>query len=180
MEIYFARKVFFSIAPKGAINFHMSFLPYNRGKNPNVWPIIEGTPAGVCMHYIDSGIDTGKIIARKEVPVEMIDTGKTLYNKQLNAFEELFIETWPKLKNDEIVSVEQEDQNTTYHTSKDFESLGEIFLDKEYKALELINILRSKTFEPHDSSFFMFNGKKFFYISQSQRRRVNYGNNAAF
>ena len=36
------------------------------GKNPNFWPIIEETPAGVSLHYIDSGIDTGKVISQKK------------------------------------------------------------------------------------------------------------------
>jgi len=38
------------------------------------------------MHYIDSGIDSGKIIAQTQVPVEIVDTGKTLYEKQLEDF----------------------------------------------------------------------------------------------
>jgi len=155
---YILPESLFLIAPKGA----MAYLPFNRGKNPNVWPIIEGTPAGVCMHYIDSGIDTGRIIARKEVPVEIIDTGKTVYNKQLQAFEILFKETWSKLKKEKNISIAQENEKSTYHTSKDFESLREIMPDKEYKAIDLINILRSKTFEPHNPCYFMHNGKKIF------------------
>ena len=59
----------------------MSYLPFNRGKKPNVWPIIEGSPAGVSMHYIDSGIDSGKIISQSKIDVEIIDTAKTLYDK---------------------------------------------------------------------------------------------------
>ena len=41
---YLFKKKFIDIFPKGIINFHPSFLPFNRGKNPNVWPIIENTP----------------------------------------------------------------------------------------------------------------------------------------
>ena len=72
---------FFTIPPKGCINFHLSYLPYNRGKKPNVWPIIDGSPAGVTMHYIDNDIDSGSIVAQSEVKVDIVDTGKTLYNK---------------------------------------------------------------------------------------------------
>ena len=42
---------------------------------------VDGTPAGVSLHRIDEGIDTGPILARREVPVEPIDTGETLYRK---------------------------------------------------------------------------------------------------
>ena len=44
------------------------------GEKSNFWPIIEKTPAGVSLHYIDSGIDTGKIISQKKVFVEPVDT----------------------------------------------------------------------------------------------------------
>lgn len=50
-----------------AINLHISYLPWNRGADPNVWSFIEGTPKGVTIHYIDEGIDTGDIISQVEV-----------------------------------------------------------------------------------------------------------------
>lgn len=91
------RDVFLS--PKnGAINFHMAFLPYNRGKKPNVWPILDGSPAGISMHYIDEGIDSGPIIARRQIAVEVIDTAESLFYKQAKEFPKLFSEVWPSLK----------------------------------------------------------------------------------
>ena len=68
------------------INLHLSYLPYNRGKNPNVWSIVENTPAGVTLHEIDKGIDTGKIIFRKKIVPEAIDTGKSLWEKCSNGW----------------------------------------------------------------------------------------------
>ena len=44
-----------------AINLHISYLPYNRGADPNIWSFIENTPKGVTIHYIDSGIDLSLI-----------------------------------------------------------------------------------------------------------------------
>ena len=51
---------------KNSINLHLSYLPFNRGKNPNVWSIIESTPCGATIHKIDEKIDTGKIYVRKK------------------------------------------------------------------------------------------------------------------
>ncbi|MCL0081308.1 hypothetical protein M1N64_03665 [Peptococcaceae bacterium] len=42
-----------------AINLHISFLPWNRGADPNFWSFIENAPVGVSIHYLDEGIDTG-------------------------------------------------------------------------------------------------------------------------
>ena len=41
-------------------------LVVNKGKNPNVWPIIDHTFAGVSIHYIDSGIDNFVTWAKKD------------------------------------------------------------------------------------------------------------------
>ncbi len=159
---YLLPESIFSIPTFGCINFHMAYLPYNRGKNPNVWPIIENTPAGVTMHYIDAGIDTGKIVSRKQVNVDITDTAKTLYQKQLEAFVTLFKETWPKIKTNHVIPFSQEDDNATFHLAKDFKKLSMIDLDKKYTAKDLINILRSKTFPPHDPAYFIYNNRKIF------------------
>ena len=44
------------------INLHISYLPYNKGANPNFWSFLDNTPKGVTIHYIDKGIDTGDIL----------------------------------------------------------------------------------------------------------------------
>ena len=46
------------------INLHVSFLPYNRGADPNFWSFIEKSPKGVSIHLIDKGIDTGNYTKR--------------------------------------------------------------------------------------------------------------------
>jgi len=151
---------FFNIPPKGCINFHAAYLPFNRGKNPNVWPIIEGTPAGVTLHYIDNGIDSGKIIAQTEVKLDIIDTAQTVYEKLLAAFVELFMDTWPKIKAETIVPVPQTTEEGTFHWGKDFHKLDKIDLDRPYAPLELINLLRARTFPPHQAAYFIYEGKK--------------------
>ena len=78
------------------INLHISFLPWNRGADPNLWSFLEATPKGVTIHYIDDGIDTGDIIAQKEVAIDT--PGETLATtyRTLNAdILELFKRQWP-------------------------------------------------------------------------------------
>lgn len=67
--------------PDGMLNLHTSYLPWNRGAYPNVWPILDGSPAGVTLHWVDDGWDTGPIVAQKLVTAEPWDTAKTLYDK---------------------------------------------------------------------------------------------------
>ena len=52
---------------KPIFNIHLSYLPFNRGAHPNFWSFIENTPAGVTIHKIERGIDSGSIIFRKKI-----------------------------------------------------------------------------------------------------------------
>lgn len=52
------------------VNIHNSLLPWNRGADPNLWSIAEETPRGVTIHYMDTELDKGCIIAQ-----EIVDDG---------------------------------------------------------------------------------------------------------
>ena len=47
------------------VNLHNSYLPWNRGADPNLWSIVEGTPRGVTLHYVNNELDKGEIIAQE-------------------------------------------------------------------------------------------------------------------
>ena len=46
-------------------------MPYNRGSHPNFWSFVENTPAGVTIHEVDEGVDTGKIINQKQIVFDL-------------------------------------------------------------------------------------------------------------
>lgn len=60
--------------PKGILNLHPSLLPNYRGPNPIFWIYHNQEPeAGVTVHFLDEGEDTGDIVlqARFSVPLGM-------------------------------------------------------------------------------------------------------------
>lgn len=148
------------IFPAGVVNLHPAYLPYNKGAFPNVWSIVEGTPAGVSLHYIDAGVDTGDIIAQRPVPVTPTDTGKTLYHKLELACIELFRQTWPLILRGQAQRSPQLPGAGTRHSVRDVEGIDEIDLERAYTARELINILRARTFPPHPGAYFRDGGRK--------------------
>jgi len=150
-----------TIPSKGCINLHPSYLPFNRGVYPNVWAIIDGTPAGVTLHYMDEGFDTGDIIAQRKVSLYFYDTGESLYHRLEQESLKLFKEVWPGIKHGTLKRLKQALQGT-YHSKKDVEIIDHIDLDKSYEARELINILRARTFYPYDGAFVEVEGKKIF------------------
>ena len=64
----------FNLSKNGCINFHPALLPTNRGWYPHVHNILDESPAGVTLHLIDEGADTGPILVQKTIDVEPTDT----------------------------------------------------------------------------------------------------------
>jgi methionyl-tRNA formyltransferase len=159
---YILKPDILSIAPQGAINLHNGYLPYNAGSYANVWSIIERTPAGATLHYIDEGIDTGDIIARNEVPVRPDDTGQSIYAKVEKAQLDLFKETWPRIVARTAPRLRQDRDLRTYHTVADAARIDCIELDRNYPARELLDILRARTFPPHRGAYFVEGGRRYF------------------
>lgn len=156
---YLLRKPFLDLLPKGCINLHPALLPYNRGAYPNVWSIAEGTPAGVSLHYINEGVDSGDLIAQREVPVLLTDTGASLYQKLMHASVQLFKETWPSIRSGTACPTQQEGAGT-FHRVRDVEQIDEIFLDQTYRAEDLLNVIRARTFPPYAGAYFRHQGRK--------------------
>lgn len=106
-----------------AINMHISFLPFNRGADPNFWSLYEGTARGVTIHYMNEGIDTGDIIVQKKVIFDdAADTLETSYNKLHDAMMQLFIDNMDSILSGECSSFKQPGKGT-YHNSSDKEAL---------------------------------------------------------
>jgi methionyl-tRNA formyltransferase len=153
----------------GCLNLHPAYLPYNRGANPNVWSIIEGTPAGVTLHYMDPTLDTGDIVARREVDTDFSDTGKDLYQRLEDAQVELFEETWPNVMDGDISLIEQGEDEGTYHRTGEFEDLCEIDGGETVQAKEFLDRLRALTFPPYDNAKIEVDGETY-YIDVDIRR----------
>jgi len=157
---YILQPEFLALFPDGIINLHPAYLPYNRGAYPNVWSIVDGTPAGVTLHYIDAGVDTGDLIAQQEIPIESVDTGETLYHKLERACVALFKETWPLIRSSQALRVPQRGGEGTFHLTQDVEQIDHIDLNRTYTGRELIDIIRARTFPPHHGAYFVHEGRK--------------------
>jgi len=121
---FIINKDILNLFPNTAINLHISLLPYNRGSDPNFWSFIDGTPKGVSIHYINEGVDTGDIIAQKEVSFGSLnqETLFTTYNKLQREIQKLFFQNWNSIKKQSNSRTPQEGAST-YHKAKDKEGL---------------------------------------------------------
>jgi methionyl-tRNA formyltransferase len=144
----------------GCLNFHPSLLPYNRGKHPNFWSIVEGTPFGVSLHFIDEKIDQGQIVFQQEIPYDWEDNGESLHKRSIESIVLLFKEKFPLLK-EGVYEKKKPSEIGSFHYAKEIDSASEINLEKEYKAKDLLNLLRARTFPPYQSCYFYDNDECF-------------------
>lgn len=102
--------------PGRAVNLHISYLPWNRGADPNFWSFLEGTPPGVTIHLIDPGVDTGDILVQKKVDFGDLEnaTLSSTYQVLQQEIQQLFFENWAKIRNGELPAIPQTGKGTMH------------------------------------------------------------------
>ena len=158
---YIIRSEVLDLIQYGIINLHTSYLPWNRGSNPNVWSIINDDPVGVSIHLIDSGVDTGPIIAQKLIDVPVHFTAKMLYYKLQECIVRLFKERWPGIKSGRYELIYQNDLEGSVNRRRDLEQLKILDLNEKMTVKEVLNILRACMFPPHPPAFFEVEGDRY-------------------
>ena len=133
----------------GSFNFHFSKLPKNRGCYPIPWAIIKGEDAGVTIHWINKGIDTGEIICSELIQTEPNKTAKDVYFNATITAEKLFQKFGLKILNQTIKSYPQDESLATYHQKG--EPNGRI-INWSWKTEMIERFLRAFTFDPFPSA----------------------------
>lgn len=99
----------------GCVNIHGSLLPEYRGAAPMQRAILDGKPfTGITTMYMDEGLDTGKMLLRREVPILDGDNFETLHDKLGPVGAELLLETLDGLEAKAIQPVAQDESKATY------------------------------------------------------------------
>lgn len=118
----------------GIVNVHNSFLPWNRGAHACTWAIIDQTPHGATMHWIDEGIDTGPILYQERVDIAINDTADSLYRKTAEAEYRVFRVGMGMLLNGERRRIHQTSRGS-FHKKSDFERLVRAMTTKDCKVI---------------------------------------------
>ncbi len=121
-------------------NLHISYLPWNKGADPNFWSFAENTPRGVSIHQINEKIDEGPIIFRNKISYNENDTLETSYNFLLQSIENLFYKKWQYLKTNKYQKKIVLEKGS-FHFSKDINNYNK-FLTKGWstKVSQIIGI----------------------------------------
>ena len=99
----------------GCVNVHGSLLPAYRGAAPMQRAIIDGcAETGITTMFMDVGLDTGDMLLKKSVAIDLHDTFETVHDKLGECGAELLLRTLALLEAGEITPEKQDDALATY------------------------------------------------------------------
>ncbi len=157
---YIIPKIILDIPKIGFINLHPAFLPFNKGWHTPTWAIIEGSPFGATLHFMEEALDEGDIIHQKEIEIYPIDTANSLYKRVLKLEEEVFMESFDsicQLKPNRIKQI----QRGSSHQKKELKAIQELDVSEKLNCIDFINRVRSLTTNnQNESVYFFLDGKK--------------------
>ena len=148
-------KEILEMTPYGCVNVHASLLPKYRGAAPIQRAILNGDAVtGVTIMRMDEGLDTGDMIAKREVAIAPEDTGGTLFNKLAEAGARLCAETIPAIADRTAVYTPQDDAEAT-KVGQISKQDGWIDFHRPAGAIEC----QVRGLNPWPSAYTTFNGK---------------------
>jgi methionyl-tRNA formyltransferase len=93
----------------GILNFHPGDLPFYRGCSAPEWQLSEFKPIISTCHFIDEGIDTGPIVAKKELRVSK-DSYQLFRASIYPETAKFVVEITKKVKNANTLTAEKQDE----------------------------------------------------------------------
>ncbi len=145
-----------SLPKFGCLNVHPSLLPKHRGPSPVAASLLCGDQiTGVTIMVMDVKMDSGPILAQREVGISSTDTTGSLTSKLASIGAELLLETLPEWLGGKLEPQLQDESLVTYSklvTSED----GEI--DWHLAAVELWQQIRA--YNPWPGCYTWWKGKR--------------------
>lgn len=151
-------EVVWKMPAKGTFNLHASLLPNYRGAAPINWAIINGEQkTGVTTFFINEDIDTGNIIAQKEVEINERDTASTLHDKLKETGSELVVKTVKDISENKINLI---NQNSLINSKSEIKNAPKLFkedrkINWNQSALNIYNRIRGLSLFP--CAYFIMN-----------------------
>jgi methionyl-tRNA formyltransferase/RimJ/RimL family protein N-acetyltransferase len=110
------REEILAIPRLGGINIHGALLPQYRGCNPTQWAILNGESlTGVTMHEMSAGLDEGRIIDQRAVPMFFEDTWQSAYARISRATDDLIATNLDAMLSGNWQARSQDDAEAKYY-----------------------------------------------------------------
>ena len=139
----------------GCINLHASLLPRWRGAAPIQRAILAGDDeTGISIMQMDSGLDTGPVIAQSAIPIDAGDTAATLHDKLAALGSQSLLECLERLANGPLLASAQVGDAT--YAEKIEKSEAQISWDQTASEIDR----KVRAFNPWPGAWFSLNGNR--------------------
>jgi methionyl-tRNA formyltransferase len=103
------------LAPHGALNIHASLLPRWRGAAPIQRALLAGdAKTGISIMQMEAGLDTGPVLAQREVPIAPGDDAQSLHDKLAVLGAQMIVATLRDLAQGRAHAVPQPQEGVSY------------------------------------------------------------------
>lgn len=151
---YLLPKEIYSLPPLGAIGYHPTLLPKNRGRHPIIWTLVLGLKeTGSTFFYLTDIPDAGDILSQKKIVLDDFEDANSLYEKLLIVGEQQVVEMTNSIMNKTIIPVTQDDKQATYWRKRS-KIDGEI--DWRMNAKTILQLIKALT-KPYVGAHFQYN-----------------------
>ena len=142
---------------KLAVNLHGSLLPKYRGRAPHIWAIINNEKeAGLSLHKIDEGCDTGEIVLQEKVVIDENDTGADIVVKYEKMYPQLIKTFITQVQKNSVSETVQDDSKATFFGKRNPE---DGLINWNWHKERIRNWVRALS-DPYPGAFSFIDGKK--------------------
>jgi len=158
----------------GGINFHPSFLPYNKGRHSTFFAINQSTPFGASSHWLNEKFDDGDIFTQEKIIFKKFENARIVYNKQIKVLIKVIIKTIKYVSNNKFLRKKQKKVKNDYHFAWDIKKFTNIQFDKKMTNEKLGNLIRSTSYSNNTGFNIIHNSRAYFIVSKYSVKKCNY------
>ncbi|MEK0313780.1 formyltransferase family protein [Cohnella sp. 56] len=146
-----------SLLQDKVIVFHDSLLPKYRGFAPTPTAMICGEEEiGISAIFAEEAVDSGDIVLQKKMRISGDDYIKHIITKQSLLYAEAFVDVLYMMKNENIISYPQDEEQATYSIWRSIEDCRINWSESSEKIYALIRAVGN----PYHGAFTFYNEKK--------------------
>lgn len=138
------------------VNLHPSYLPFNKGSHHAFWSIMNDTPKGGSIHWMNNQMDAGPIIARREIQDDGFLTSEQIQKMSLQICLDLLQEKLTDILEHKADVINNEPGNL--HLKSEIKQASTLFENELYTGKYIWNLIRATR-----------NGSHGFWISSNNR-----------
>jgi len=144
-------------ARSGAIGYHPTLLPMNRGRHPIIWALALGlTETGSTFFLIDQGSDSGDVVSQERVVIGDEDDARTLYDRLMSSAKRQIVRLTNDLYEGKLQAIPQNDSMSNYWRKR---NASDGLIDWRMSSRKIFNLVRALT-RPYVGAHCIYKGEQ--------------------